>query len=67
MPCYEYHCQACGKDFERIMPIDERDYPCCPFCWADRRLLHMAQRKLSVFSFQFPQIKSVSVNGERVA
>jgi putative FmdB family regulatory protein len=27
MPIYEYHCQACGKDFEAMRGVLERDEP----------------------------------------
>ncbi len=30
MPIYEYHCQKCNQDFERLVLGDER--PDCPAC-----------------------------------
>ncbi|MDO9546979.1 MAG: zinc ribbon domain-containing protein [Pelolinea sp.] len=33
MPLYEYQCNTCGKDFERIVRFSEADLtPCCPSC-----------------------------------
>ncbi|MCC6860288.1 MAG: zinc ribbon domain-containing protein [Bryobacterales bacterium] len=42
MPLYEYHCETCGTDFERLRPIREADSPTqCPKCESEevRRLL----------------------------
>ena len=47
MPLYEYHCQGCGKAFERIRTFKERDAVSCPDCGAN------ADRKPSTFSFSF--------------
>ena len=32
MPCYEYHCEYCGKRFERIKPVQHRERDKCPCC-----------------------------------
>jgi putative FmdB family regulatory protein len=33
MPLYEYSCTECGKQFELIRALAERDLPCqCPHC-----------------------------------
>ena len=39
MPIYEYHCDACNKDFEELIFGD--DLPACPHCGAraTRRLM----------------------------
>ena len=46
MPIYEYHCEACGKDFEEQQPIS---FPVsdteCSFCYRKQ-----AVRKISSFA-----------------
>lgn len=40
-PLYEYHCQACGNNFEKLRPMEEYNYPTgCLDCGAraDRRI-----------------------------
>ena len=34
MPIYNYRCENCSAEFEKILPIGERDHPemCCPVC-----------------------------------
>lgn len=33
MPIYEYHCEACGQDFEKLMRLsDLENAPECPVC-----------------------------------
>ncbi|MDK2981387.1 MAG: hypothetical protein PWQ55_1734 [Chloroflexota bacterium] len=33
MPLYEYHCQNCAEDFEKIVRFSEADrLPACPTC-----------------------------------
>ena len=46
MPLYEYHCEACGKDFEeqQSMSFTASDTE-CPFCGRKQ-----AVRKISSFS-----------------
>jgi len=35
MPLFEYHCPACGQDFEKIVRFSEADrIPVCPNCGA---------------------------------
>ena len=34
MPCYEYHCDACGHDFEEMQKISDRPRRSCPRCGA---------------------------------
>lgn len=44
MPMYEYHCQACEKDFDHRTSIDARDSKVeCPSCGSKK-----TGRKLSV-------------------
>ena len=47
MPLYEYHCQACGHNFEVLMSLEAADMVSCERCGA------RATRKLSLFSFKF--------------
>jgi len=39
MPIYEYHCTACGKDFEKMQKITENPIQECPFCLGKVRKL----------------------------
>ena len=32
MPMYQYVCPTCGKTFEELLPIDQRDSAVCPAC-----------------------------------
>ncbi len=32
MPIYEYHCQACGHDFEVLQKITDNGIPACVHC-----------------------------------
>jgi putative FmdB family regulatory protein len=33
MPLYEYHCNYCGEDFDKIVSFSEADHlPECPAC-----------------------------------
>ncbi len=34
MPIYEYHCNECGKEFEKLVFGDE--CPACPSCESDK-------------------------------
>lgn len=47
MPMYEYHCQACGRDYEELVRGGTRDEDVvCPEC-GERQ----SRRKVSVFAF----------------
>ena len=50
MPLYEYHCQACDKDFEELLSYEARDLMCCSGCGA------LADRKMSTFSWKWDNI-----------
>ncbi|PLX79114.1 MAG: zinc ribbon domain-containing protein [Desulfuromonas sp.] len=41
MPLFEFHCPACGKDFEKLMKEPQETTP-CPACH------QLAQRKISI-------------------
>ncbi len=37
MPIYEYKCNACGHEFDRLCPISKRDDPGeCPECGSNQ-------------------------------
>jgi putative FmdB family regulatory protein len=37
MPLYEYHCQACGHEFDKLTPIGSRNRAVdCPLCGSPR-------------------------------
>ena len=46
MPMYDYHCQNCGKDTDKLVTYEGRDLVSCPDC-GDRVI-----RKVSDFSFK---------------
>jgi len=37
MPIYEYHCENCGKEFEKLMGFSDPNinHPECPDCHSD--------------------------------
>lgn len=41
MPTYDYHCDACGHDFELFQPMNSKPQKTCPECKARkaRRLI----------------------------
>ena len=46
MPLYEYLCQECGQEFEKIMRFDQSDErPACPGCKSEN-----TQKRISVFA-----------------
>ena len=46
MPLYEYHCQFCGEEFEKMMRMSEADQkPECPHCQSSD-----THKKISVFA-----------------
>lgn len=54
-PIYEYHCQACGNNFERTRPYEGSNLVSCP-CGA------RADKKMSVFSHHW--LNPLTVDGE---
>lgn len=42
MPIYEFVCQSCGREFERIQSFSDQSLPLCPACQSAS-----VQRKLS--------------------
>ncbi len=46
MPLYEYHCQSCNQDFEKMVRMSEADkLPECPHCKSGT-----THKKISVFA-----------------
>ncbi|AID58004.1 zinc ribbon domain protein, CxxC_CxxC_SSSS superfamily [Geotalea daltonii FRC-32] len=45
MPIFEYHCQSCGNDFEKILKTSGEDSATCPECGSKR-----TRKKISAFS-----------------
>ena len=43
MPTYEYQCNACGREFERMQKITEAHVASCPHCGSSdtRRLISL--------------------------
>ena len=46
MPLYEYHCNTCGKEFEKMVRFSEADQsPTCPACQGED-----TRKKISAFA-----------------
>jgi len=46
MPLYEYRCENCGQEFEKMLRFDQSDdLPVCPICQSPD-----TQKRISVFS-----------------
>lgn len=45
MPIYEYQCEKCGDDFEKLVPRSDSPLPVCPACGSKR-----VTKQLSNFS-----------------
>lgn len=39
MPIYQFGCEACGKQFEELVPYSRRDEVTCPDCEGHTRVL----------------------------
>ena len=39
MPLYDYQCERCGHEFERIASIKDRSSAGCPICGGNAKLL----------------------------
>ncbi len=46
MPIYEYHCNDCEKDFEKLVRSSEICKVSCPYCDSEN-----SERKISIFGF----------------
>ena len=47
MPIYEYHCSACGHDFEVWQKVSDKPTKVCEKCGAKK-----AEKKMSLSGFQ---------------
>lgn len=47
MPIYEFNCKKCGRDFEEIVGMSDKETPPCPKCGAKE-----TERLMSCFSSQ---------------
>ncbi|MCC7478857.1 zinc ribbon domain-containing protein [bacterium] len=36
MPLYEYHCEACGADFEALVSFSKADSVSCELCGSEK-------------------------------
>ena len=45
MPIYEFKCESCGTDFERLVFASDSDAVTCPICGS-----HQTYKVMSVFS-----------------
>ncbi len=46
MPLYEYHCNTCGANFEKMVRFSEQDQvPECPECHS-----HETRKRISLFA-----------------
>ena len=43
MPIYEFLCQSCGHEFERILPFSAQSTPPCPQCKSDHVVRQMGR------------------------
>jgi putative FmdB family regulatory protein len=57
MPIYEYHCQQCGREFEKLMGFNDPDAqsPECPACQSRN-----TQKRISTFASRGAQSSGVS-------
>jgi len=47
MPLYHYVCHICGKEFDVLQSLGQRDFSTCPECSC------LAEKKLSLVNFTF--------------
>ena len=43
MPIYEFLCQSCGHEFERILPFSAQSTPPCPQCKSEQVVRQMGR------------------------
>jgi len=52
MPLYQYRCQICRNEFEKLVKMDARDKVRCPDCFGE------CQRMMSVVNWSFGWVLS---------
>ena len=52
MALYEYHCQACGNSFDKLVPYRNRDFISCPDCGskADAQMSTFTSKEYNPFT-----------------
>jgi putative FmdB family regulatory protein len=58
MPIYEFKCEQCGKEFERLVFASEIGEVVCPVCGSDQ-----TRRTMSVFSSNALERQAASCAG----
>lgn len=69
MPLYEYRCQTCGKNFEKLQPHKGRDLVSCPDCGtrAGRRISLCSWKWLNPFTIDGEGFTTKNMQREEVA
>ena len=64
MPMYDFHCSACGHEFEQITASDEAS-PQCPACSSDKtqRLLSTPLHKTNPMPFKVGPVRPTVPSG----
>jgi putative FmdB family regulatory protein len=58
MPLYEYHCNECGEEFEKMVRFSEANQsPACPACQSED-----TRKKISAIAARGNSLSSVSVS-----
>ena len=53
MPTYDFTCKDCGHEFEKNVPLDDRDKPVqCPECGKKKSIRAVSAVKLSYSGFK---------------
>ncbi len=52
MPYYEFHCQGCGLDFDKIRNIDQRNLTSCPDCGCRADLVPSRVARINVIQHE---------------
>jgi putative FmdB family regulatory protein len=68
MPLYDYLCNNCGKDFEAINEVREREFCACPDCGNPAKLIFSSVGRKDWFREGFWEdfdIKPIYVSSKR--
>jgi putative FmdB family regulatory protein len=60
MPIYDFHCRACGHDFEALVRPQDLEPPRCPSCQAVD-----LERQLSTFAVSTAERRQAAVKQSR--